>query len=358
MIAVMEWLWFFSLLLLTGYHMVIFRRRPSPRSLSIIEWPGVSIVIAHKNDSTALRENLESLLSQDYPLFEIIIIDDHSNPFEKSNLEYFISGHSGVKLLSSDTSGKKHAITKGINSATHDLILCTDADCKPSSNKWIKKMIESGRGLAAVLGYSPYEKKSGWLNLLIRFETIMTAMQYISWTLAGKPYMGVGRNMLYPRSLFLQLDPYKEIAAPYGDDDLWVQQLSDHIRIKVCDDPLAHVMTQAPATWKEWINQKHRHMSAGHYYKNKLLWQPGIYGMMLFLHWAILPLLIAASFWWKWCPVLLIGLLIRWFVYNSWTRKLGDKDTVKWYPVLELNYAIYLGMMGIYTWMNKRKKWN
>ena len=170
--------------------------------------------------------------------------------------------------------------------------------------------------------------------------------------------MGVGRNMLYPRSLFLQLDPYKETSAPYGDDDLLVQQLSEHVRIKVADDRLAYVFTRPPGSWKEWLNQKHRHMSAAHSYSNKLWWQPGIYGIMLVIHWVLLPLLIASSFWWKLCPVLLIGLLIRWSTYNRWTKKLGDEDTVKWYPVLELNYAIYLGVMGVYTLINKKKTWS
>src|SRR5688572_16382755 len=107
MIAILEWLWFFCLLILTGYHMVIFRRRQLAKSLPIQEWPGVSIVIAHKNDSTPLLGNLKSILSQDYPLFEIIIIDDHSAAVEKSKLEDFTSIHSNVKLISADSPGKK-----------------------------------------------------------------------------------------------------------------------------------------------------------------------------------------------------------------------------------------------------------
>lgn len=195
--------------------------------------------------------------------------------------------------------------------------------------------------------------------MLIRFETVMTAMQYMSWTLAGKPYMGVGRNLLYPRSLFLQKTPYaSKPEVPYGDDDLLVQALASNARFKVCDDPEGHVISEPALSWKQWLIQKHRHLSAGHYYKGASWLKPGIYGVALILHWMIILFLIANSPWWKWFPVMSLGLIIRWFSYAGWTRRLGDKDTIIWYPLLEIQYALYLGIMGIVTAFAKKKSWN
>lgn len=326
---------------------------------SITEWPGVSIIISHKNDSAKLSQNLDSILSQDYPLFEIIVVDDNSLPAEKLAIEKMTESHERIILLTSDQPGKKNALTKGINSATHDFILCTDADCRPISDQWIRKMVESGRRGEVVLGYSPYQKKKSWLNLLIRFETVMTAIQYMSWALAGKPYMGVGRNMLYPRSLFLQKNPYaSKPGVPYGDDDLLVQGIGSNTRFKICDDPLGQVISEPALSWKQWLNQKHRHLSAGHYYRPGSWLQPGIYGASLVLHWFITPFLITDSFWWKWLPVLLIGMFIRWITYATWTRRLGERDTVLWYPLLEIQYAFYLGIMGIITAIAKKRSWN
>ena len=195
--------------------------------------------------------------------------------------------------------------------------------------------------------------------MMIRFETVMTAIQFMSWTLAGKPYMGVGRNLLYPRSLFLQRTPYNsKPGVPYGDDDLLVQALTSNARIKICDDPQGHVISTPALSLKQWLIQKHRHLSAGHYYKSALWLQPGIYGISLILHWTIVLFLIIGSHWWKWLPVMTLGLVIRWVTYAGWTRKLGDKDTVLWYPFLEVQYAIYLGVMGMITAVAKKKSWS
>lgn len=359
MIAVIEWIWFFSLLILTGYYMVVFRRRTAPIIPFIKEWPGVSIIIAHKNDSHHLIKNLKAISGQDYPHFEILIIDDGSSAEELKQLVDLTKGFENVNLLYADHPGKKQALLKGIHSAQHDLILCTDADCKPVSDQWIKKMVSSKRNARVVLGYSPYENRSGWLNMLIRFETAMTAIQYISWTLAGKPYMGVGRNMLYHRSLFLSQDPFKDHdSIPYGDDDLFIQAVSGNARVNVCEDPDSHVITQPPMSWNEWIRQKHRHMSAGYYYKSVLWWQPGFFGISLTLQWILIPLLIAWSIWWKWLPVFLIGLFIRWITYAGWSGKLRSRDTAWLYPLLEMNYALYLLIMGMYTIVKKKKTWS
>jgi poly-beta-1,6-N-acetyl-D-glucosamine synthase len=358
MIEAIEWIWFFCLLVLTGYYMIVFRKPKFPQPLQYTDWPGVSIVIAHQNDIRHLEKNLDAIHSQDYPLFEILIIDDHSSEEQKILLDDLNEKFPRVKMLANDHHGKKNAISKAIQLAAHDLILCTDADCRPASDQWIKKMVLSGRGAKVVLGYSPYHRMKSWLNRLIRFETVMTAIQYLSWAAAGKPYMGVGRNMLYHRSLFLELDPYKaQTKIPFGDDDLWIQTAAQHARVKICDDPQAHAISEPPSTWKEWLNQKHRHLSAGHHYKNALWWQPGLFGIMMFTHWFLIPFLVAGSNWWKWLPVLLIALMIRWSRYSNWTKQLGEKDTIWWYPFLEINYAFYLGAMGTFTIFQKKKTW-
>lgn len=356
---VYEWIWLFCLLILTGYHMVVFKRKPITRPRTFAQWPGVSIIIAHKDESEHVKQNLESLLQQNYPLFEIIIVDDHSSTVEKNNLTQIVDASDGLRMLSSDLQGKKHALIYGIESAQHELILCTDADCKPRSEDWIRKMVESGKRNEIILGYSPYKKQNGWMNLFIRFETAMTAIQYMSWAIAGRPYMGVGRNLMFPKKLFLEKKPYESKEnIPFGDDDLWVQKLTDYVPARICDDPSSFVETVGHTNVHDWLNQKHRHLSAGHYYTTGHLAKPGIYGIALFFHWALILVLIICSFWWRWVPVFIIGIAIRWISYGGWTKRLGDRDTNFWYPVLEFLYAMYLGFMGIYTWIRKKKTWN
>lgn len=325
----------------------------------ISTYSGVSIVIAVKNGTDDLIKNLDAIVYQEYPLFEIIIVDDHSDLVERKNLEECISQRPLIKLLTSTGSGKKQAVKQGIEKAQYEFVLCTDADCTPLSSQWIKTMVDHCSDHSIVLGYSPYLKLPGFLNQLIRFETVMTGIQYFSWATRGRPYMAVGRNSLYPRSLFLSSDPFlKHAEVPYGDDDLGLQAMLGRTNIGVCLDMRSHIISTPASSWTDWFKQKHRHLSAGHYYSSGLWWQPGMYGLALIGHWFLFPLLMNMSIWRVWLIISIVGIFIRWQNYVQWTKKLGDKDTVIVYPVLEITYAVYLAVMGAFTFVSKKKTWN
>jgi len=356
-----EMIWWLSFSILMGYQLLVFRKRE--KRSSVQEWgelPGVSIVIAIKNGSDRLIQNLQAFLTLDYPVFEIIIIDDHSSHEEKQKLESALSGIDNIFLYHNDSlAGKKHALMQGIEKATHPLILCTDADCLPSGTAWIKSMVSHSNGNDVVMGYAPYIQTNGLLNGFVRFETVMTAIQYFSWALIGRPYMGVGRNMLYAKKLFKDIDPYKHHSnIPYGDDDLLIQQAARVAQVHTNLEKDSFMYSDAPANWRAWFRQKHRHMSAGHHYAMSSWWQPGIYGMALIGHWFTLPLLSAIITQRDIPFFLLAGLVIRWITYVQWTQKLGEKDTRIWYPLAEVAYAVYLAVVGVWTIVAKKKTWN
>ena len=123
-------------------------------------------------------------------------------------------------------------------------------------------------------------------------------------------------------------------------------------------DEKAHVISTPATSWQQWLKQKHRHLSAGHFYKPGMWLQPGIYGIALIGHWTLLPFMVDSILWWNWIPIFIVGLFLRWLNYFRWTRKLGDKDTVWPYPFLEIIYAAYLAFMGIITVVVKKKSWN
>ena len=161
--------------------------------------------------------------------------------------------------------GKKFPLSIGIKSSKHEILLLTDADCIPASENWIQKM-QAGfsEGIEIVLGYGGYKKRKGLLNFLVRYEAFHTALQYLSMALGGLPYMGVGRNLAYKKSLFYQ---QKGFAAhhhlPGGDDDLFINSCASKRNTAVCIDQEAFTYSTPPATWKSWYLQKRRHNSTG-----------------------------------------------------------------------------------------------
>jgi len=278
-----------------GYQLFFLRglaniRQPEENSPS---HEGVTVLIATRNEEKNLRNLLPHLFNQEYPLFEIIVAINNTSDGTHDFLIEQQKIFSRLRIVIIDhvpdhINSKKYAITLGIRAATHDKILLTDADCLPASSHWIKKMMAGyGNDTAFVLGFSPYSQKSGLLNTLIRFETYVTAIQYLGSASNGTPYMGVGRNLSYRKSLFLSkngFNGFQKITG--GDDDLFVNKNATSESTSVVLDPDSIVISEPATTFRSYFIQKIRHLSVGKHYKrrNKILL--GLYALIHVLLWA------------------------------------------------------------------------
>src|SRR6185437_11118509 len=238
--------------------------------------PGVSVIIAARDEVRNLRKFLSRVLEQDYPDFEVIVIDDQSDDGTKELLEEMDAIYPGLKIVTitehvNEFAGKKLALTLGIKAARNEILLFTDADCEPVTYRWIQKMVEpyANGATEIVLGFSPYKTGPSFINLFIRYDTFYTALQYFSFTLAGMPYMGVGRNLSYKRSLFFRnkgFAPFLKVSS--GDDDLFVNHNATVHNVAIQLSPESFVVSKQKKTWSDWIRQKKRHIRSGKYYKN------------------------------------------------------------------------------------------
>ena len=169
----------------------------------------MSVIVCAKDEAANLAKNLPGLLVQSYPTtHEIIVVNHNSQDETKYLLEEFVKTFKSLHIVSlaqeaKGIPGKKYPLSMGIKEAKHEIVLLTDADCVPSSEFWMHKMQDGYDEQAeVVIGYGGYHKRPGTLNKIIRFETFHSALQYLSLALAGLPYMGVGRNLSYKKSLF------------------------------------------------------------------------------------------------------------------------------------------------------------
>src|SRR6185312_2609594 len=152
---------------------------------------------------------------------------------------------------------KKFPLSMGIKSSRYETLLLTDADCVPASEHWIQLMQNGYReGTEIVLGYGAYNKAEGLLNKIIRFETFHSALQYLSYALAGMPYMGVGRNLSYKKELFFNNKGFSSINhIPGGDDDLFINMVANKRNTTIVIDKDAHTLSEAAPTWQIWQRQ-------------------------------------------------------------------------------------------------------
>ncbi len=255
----------------------------------------ISVIICAKNQLGNLKILIPYLLNQSHPNFEIVIVNDRSTDGTRKFLDDQRKSTSKLTLVHvEETPGhidpKKYAITLGVKAAAHEKLIFTDADCYPNSNHWL---IHLSSGLtddrSIVLGYSGYEKEDGFLNYFIRFETIWTGSQYISLAALGHPYMGVGRNMGYKKSLFLNskgFNGYQKLTG--GDDDLFVQKNANPINTSIVIGPESLVWSKPKQTWREYYIQKLRHLSIGKQYSLKSKAILSVWSSSHFLFWLLL----------------------------------------------------------------------
>ena len=321
------------------------------------EQPPVSVIIAVKNEAEHLSKVLQRVINQNYPNYEVIIINDHSTDDTLAIAKEFERSHDHLRVLDNDGNGKKLAIKTGIHQAKNELLLFTDADCQPVSHHWIWEMTRCfDQNTSIVLGYSPHKFKIRPENILQQYETLLTACLYITAARFFSPYMAVGRNLAYRRSLFMASDQFEShLNLLSGDDDLFIQQMGTRNNTKVCLSPRSFVISEPTNGLQNLFKQKRRHIStAGSYQKEHqfllVLFHIARFGTLS----GFLALMIFGGH-----PVqAFIGLLIYFILlqlaYIVPARRLAARK-VNWYvPVLEILLMIFQLVLTIDGLVNKK----
>lgn len=309
----------------------------------------VSVIVCARDEERNLTQNLPSILQQQYATsHEVIVVNDNS--FDQSTylLEQFrkeFKHMNPVELTqeSQHIPGKKFPLSIGIKTARYEIVLLTDADCVPASEKWIEKMQEGySEDTEIVLGYGPLNKRPGFLNKFIRWETFHTALQYLSYSLRGKTYMGVGRNLSYKKTVFFRNKGFSaHNHIPGGDDDLFINKVSSKTNTAIVIDPDTFCYSDAPANAAQWRHQKNRHYSTSKYYKPAYKVLLGLYSFSQFLYY---PLLIAALLFYHWeyaLGVFLVRFILQAIIFYRTMDKLKEKDLFAWFLVFDVGMFFY-----------------
>lgn len=315
----------------------------------------VSVIVCAKNEEENVKKYVPLLAQQDYPDFEIVLIDDASSDETLEVFEEFEQQYSNIRLVKVENNeafwgNKKYALTLGIKAAKKEYLLFTDADCYPSSKDWITTMTSQFTAeKTIVLGYGGYEKvERSFLNKIIRFETLLTAIQYFSWAKSGLPYMGVGRNLAYKKEEFFNVNGFIDhIQIRSGDDDLFINQAANKENTTISYTPESFTYSEPKKTFGEWFTQKRRHISTAEHYKFFDKMQLGLFFLsQLFF---FLLVIILLSFQFEWIAVLAIlatRYTVVWTVIGCSAGKLKEKDLKFWFPIVEI--ALILTQINIF----------
>jgi len=322
----------------------------------------ISIIISAHNEQKNLKAFIPSILKQNYPQFELIVVDDCSDDDTKWVLKEFCDSNPNMRVIEIKEHiqlkhTKKFALTMGIKGAKYEHLVFTDADCEPTSPNWLSEIAGSFQeGKEIVLGYSPYFKQHGFLNKVIRFETTHTAMSYLAYALKKEAYMGVGRNLAYTKSLFFKGKGFNaHMHIKSGDDDLFINHNATKSNVAIAIHPDAHVYSLPKETWKGYNKQKGRHSTASTLYKprHKRMLATQLISAVLFYLLLIICFVGYPSLWYFTLAAYLLRLISQFSVYSSIYMKLKVLDLIWWLPILDLYYYFYICINGL---IHRKKK--
>ena len=355
-----------GLVIQLGYSVFFFRRLAflKSRDASKKHEP-LSVIICARNEGDNLLDFIPIVMSQNYNQYEVIVVNDCSVDNTEDVLHAFEKKYDNFKIVTVRETerfegGKKFALTLGIKAAQYDRVVLTDADCQPKSNEWLREISQGYvEGTEIVLGYGGYRKSAGFLNKVVRFDTFNVALQYLSFALAGKPYMGVGRNLSYDKKLFFNnkgFASHQNIRS--GDDDLFINEVATKNNTTVVVSKSSHTESVPEESFKDWIRQKKRHLTTGVKYKfqHKILLTLGplsyvlmILGLIGSIVFQVEVEIIASIFAFR--------LLIQMIIYFKSMDKLEEKDLIWFAPIMELILTIIYPIIFLSNLIQTENKW-
>lgn len=326
----------------------------------------VSVIICARNESENLSAHLPIILEQEYPNYEVVVVNDCSSDDTEDVLKHFsvLYPHLKVTTIKEDekfTHGKKLAMTIGIKAAKNEWLMFTDADCMPENRQWIATMQKHfTENNQVVLGYGGYKTRKGFLNKLIRFDAFFIALQYLGFARCKMPYMGVGRNLAYRKSLFIKNKGFASHAhIPSGDDDLFINEAARGPFTATEYSLSSHTRSNPKTTYEAWKVQKRRHMSTARHYKTKfkylLLLEP-LTRILFFI--LCLVLAILSPYFYIAIGIFLLRLIVQQIIFSKALKNLNEKYILLLSSLFDLLLPfINLNLYTLNLFTTKKYKW-
>lgn len=240
-----------------------------------IEQPPVSIIICARNEGDNLHRFLPLVLEQNYEDYEVIVVNDGSCDDTEEIIKDLQKVYHNLYItnIPQETriiSHKKLAITVGVKAAKNEILLFTDADCRPLTPNWITSIVRNFNNQTEfVLGHGNYYREHGFISKMVSYDTLTIAMQYMGFAQLGYPYMGVGRNMAYRKSTFFNHKGFAGfLHVASGDDDLLINAFGKKHNTRIEPSLEAETLSLPKTTFRDWYYQKLRHLSTVDVYQS------------------------------------------------------------------------------------------
>ena len=314
-----------------------------------------SVVVAVRNEEKNILSLLDALWQQTRgpQFFEVILVDDHSEDNTVTLIHDFTVSHPDmkIKLLHASGTGKKQAISQGIETATNKFIITTDGDCIPHK-QWIAKITDyfGKHQPKIILGPVVYSNEKGLWQQLFSLDFISLVASGAGSAGTGLPFMGNAANMAFDKTVFNNRHLQEGYSS--GDDVFLIHAIKNKYgnrSIQFLKDTRALVSTKAPENLASFFNQRLRWASKAKGYRD--FWSLTVSWIVLLFNLGMVLLFVSGFFWnWMWA-VWILFMAMKTFVdfpllsgYAQFTGK--SKQMLYLWP-MELIYPFYIVMAGI-----------
>jgi glycosyltransferase involved in cell wall biosynthesis len=372
-LSILFWLFASASLVQLLYAVGVFGRIfsfPTPKPDKSLTKQSISVIICARDEAHNLKAHIPQIMAQRYtndagkPLFEVFVVNDCSNDNTELVLQELEQQYDNLWHVTISPGeerifpGKKFALSEGLKHAGNNLLLLIDADCIPASADWMDYMAAPlNQGKEIVAGYGKYLAENSLLNAFTRWETMHTFLQYSCYTLMGKPYMAVGRNMACTKEIFLkaqQTDVWSKL--PSGDDDLLVSTMATKDNMAIVCNKQAFTLTESKRSWSDWLKQKQRHLSTGKYYKEEVKTMLGLYAVTHMFTWLLFFVLLAFMPE-KALYYMIIRSAVMWLMWSVAAAKLDEKAIIPLFPLFDIGWMIYNFVLSPYIVLKNKTQW-
>lgn len=263
----------FILLVHNRLHRAFGHRRPEPDAPENDgALPPLSVILVTKDTGKALEENLPLILQQDYPSFEVIVINAHFSGTDEETLQRLSATyphlyHTFIPQSTRYISLQKLGIAMGIRASRHEWLVFTDPHCHPVSPHWLRSLARHfTTETDVVLGYSGFEGGQGWNACKVKAQNLFGSMRYLGMALAGRPYMGIGRNLAYRKGLYERHKGFADhLQLQRGEDDLFINEVAHRGNTQVATGPDSIVRQPVPSDKRLWRKEQVQRRLSGRY---------------------------------------------------------------------------------------------
>ncbi len=237
----------------------------------------VSVVIPTFNRGGTLRQTLTGLIVQDYPDYEIIIVDDGSTD---GTDDMVMREFPSVRYLRQPNRGPAAARNVGIRMSSGVIVAFTDDDCLPPSD-WLTRLVDGYTRYPEVVGVGGYLEAPAEVlkhNILARYERYVTREQYQARdeeVLGGFECPAGGTcNMSYRKSVLTEVGGFDEgFRYAAGEDaDLKWRIVRQGYQLLYLPIRMVHLR---PYTWQAFRKQQITHGRGAWYFEHKHSRPPG-----------------------------------------------------------------------------------